>query len=512
MRLSFVCIVLGTFFAATVQAEDEFDPAARAKVIAPFIDEQTLGVIHVDLARVQVDPLFEQLGKILPLAKEDFAKNRAEAREAQAKVVRAGVKDVYGVITQTRLYRSLPSFVVIPLPPGSDEQAIRATFPGNSKSERVGDVLVSGPDVPESRAQLRGMAPDPRPELVSAFEAAGDTAVQLLFLPPKYFRRVIDETMPELPKEFGGGSSKVLTRGVQWAAMGIDLPPHLAVHAIVKSEDGQAAEAFRVKLVELMRLAVQIKQVRPYVPKPEESIAILTPKVEGDRLVLSLDETNQGITRAVVAVLMPPVDVLRARAGRSQSTHNLMQLALAMHNYYDKYKQFPLPGSLGPDKKPLLSWRVHILPFVDEQKLYVQFHLNEPWDSPHNQTLIDKMPSIYRHPVSKRGSGRTNYALPVGNGAGFAAETPTRIRDIPDGTSNTLMIVEVDDEHAVIWTKPEDWMFDPRDPIKGLGQFFEGGFNTALFDGSVRCISPTIAPDTLRLLFTRADRRPIPDF
>ena len=196
---------------------------------------------------------------------------------------------------------------------------------------------------------------------------------------------------------------------------------------------------------------------------------------------------------------------MERRSAQTQSSNNLRQIALAMHNYYSAHKSFPLPASRGADGKPLLSWRVAILPYVEEKALYDQFHLDEPWDSPNNRPLADKMPAVYRLSATKnKESGRTNYLLPVGNGAGFTADKPTEIKDITDGTVNTVMIVEVDDDHAAIWTKPEDWQFDPQQPAKGLGQFFDGRFNAAFFDGGVRAISASIDQKTLKALFTRA--------
>jgi hypothetical protein len=172
-----------------------------------------------------------------------------------------------------------------------------------------------------------------------------------------------------------------------------------------------------------------------------------------------------------------------------------------------------LPASVGKDGKPLLSWRVYILPFVDENALFQQFHLDEPWDSPHNRTLIDKMPSVYRLPMSKTEKGRTNYLLPVGNGAVFEADKPTEFKDIKDGLGNTIMTVAVDDEHAVIWTKPEDWSFDPKDPTRGLGRFAEGSINLGICDGSVMWMAWPKGPkdiETLRAMFTRSGGEPIP--
>jgi hypothetical protein len=313
---------------------------------------------------------------------------------------------------------------------------------------------------------------------------------------------VVEELMPQFPKELGGGPTSIVTKGVSWAALGVDLPPHPAVRLTIQSADAQAAEALRAKTAEILRLAGLHKKVRAAVPKFEEVAAVLAPKVEGDRLVLVLNEQNQGI-ETLLSLVTPPIEAARANAMRLQSTNNLKQIALAMHNYHAVNKHLPLPASLGKDGKPLLSWRVYMLPYLDQDTLFKQFHLDEPWDSPHNRTLIDKMPSTYRLPMSKTEKGRTNYLLPVGGGAAFEADKPTTFKDIKDGTSNTIMVVEVDDEHAVIWTKPEDLSFDPKDPSKGLGRFFDGGFNATICDGSVRFISSSVDEKVLKAVFTR---------
>jgi hypothetical protein len=120
------------------------------------------------------------------------------------------------------------------------------------------------------------------------------------------------------------------------------------------------------------------------------------------------------------------------------------------------------------------------------------------------------MPAIYQSPLSKnKEPGRTNYLLPVGNGAGFSADQPTSMRDISDGTSNTIMIVEADDDRAVIWTKPDDWQFDPNKPAQGLGHLSNGEFLAAFFDDHGQAISVSIDPKTLKALFTRAGGEPI---
>ncbi len=516
--------------------EGKFDPAARAKIIAPWIDEQTLAVAHLDLARLSVEPVLDRIAPLAPGTKAELTEIKQQAVAIQQQLVRAGAKDVYVLFTLTgvwppwasaQLFQGPPHpvdaahvvhrpslFAVIPLAPGSDD-AIRAVLP-NCGVERRGDVLVVV--LMPGFASVPRMTPDVRPELVPALEAAGDTAVQVLLLPPKHYRRVLEEAVGEFPKELGGGSMKILTQGMLWAAVGIDVTPRMDVHImsdvdvfvraslrmVVQSEDARAARALSDKLAELIRLAGECKEVRERVPNFAELAAVLQPQVEGDRLVLVLDEKNRGIDK-VLAALSEATASARASARAMMSENNLKQIALAMYNYYSANGHFPLPASTNSKGKPLLSWRVHILPFLDQDALYRQFHLDEPWDSPHNRTLIDKMPAVYRLPISNRAQkDRTHYLLPVGNGAAFSADRPTKMADITDGTSYTIMVVEVDDQHAAIWTKPEDWPFDPEAPANGLSRFFQGGFHAAFCDGSVHFLPKTIDRKTLKALFTRA--------
>ena len=110
-----------------------------------------------------------------------------------------------------------------------------------------------------------------------------------------------------------------------------------------------------------------------------------------------------------VALLLPAVRSARGAARRAASTNNLKQIALAMHNHHDASKEFPAAYSTDKQGKPLLSWRVKILPLIGQDALYRQFHLDEPWDSEHNKKLIPLMPPVYMAPGSTAGPGKTNY-------------------------------------------------------------------------------------------------------
>ena len=215
-----------------------------------------------------------------------------------------------------------------------------------------------------------------------------------------------------------------------------------------------------------------------------------------------------------MALLLPAVQAAREAARRAQSTNNLKQLMLAMFNYHDARKAFPAQAIYSDEGKPLLSWRVAILPYIEEQALYDQFHLDEPWDSEHNKQLIAKMPQVYLCPSShlNQADGKTTYVAPVGEELIFdGTKDGARLQRITDGTSKTIMLVDASDDAAVVWTKPDDLEYDAENPLKGLTGHHPGIFNAGIADGSVRAISLDIDLDTLRALFTKAGGEVIND-
>ncbi len=205
------------------------------------------------------------------------------------------------------------------------------------------------------------------------------------------------------------------------------------------------------------------------------------------------------------ALLLPAVQASREAARRSQCVNDLKQIGLALHNYHDVNGSFPAAAIVGKGGKPLLSWRVAILPFIEEQELYNQFHLDEPWDSPHNKTLIARIPNAYNCPSrTPAAAGTTTYKAFVGGGALFDPTKTVGIQQVTDGTSNTLAVVE--GKTPVIWTKPEDITFDPKakPSLLDAGSNHPGGFNALMADGSVRFIKLTINLQTFWALITRA--------
>ncbi len=211
------------------------------------------------------------------------------------------------------------------------------------------------------------------------------------------------------------------------------------------------------------------------------------------------------------ALLIPAVQKVRDAATRMESANNLKQIAIGMHNYNATNNRLPPAVVYDRTGKPLYSWRVLLLPYVGEDNLYNQFHLDEPWDSPHNSQLLAHVPKVYAPPkgmATKEPNG-TYYQLFNGPGSPFDSDlkrfplapfsvggrqdatwASSNVASIPrsftDGTSNTFMVVEAAD--AVPWSKPEDLAFDPNQPLPKLGGHFAGGFNAAMADGAVRFV------------------------
>ena len=241
-----------------------------------------------------------------------------------------------------------------------------------------------------------------------------------------------------------------------------------------------------------------------------------------------------------IAGLVPAVQKVREAATRIQSVNNLKQLAIGMHNFNASTGQLPPAVVYDRDGKPLYSWRVLLLPYIEENQLYSEFHLDEPWDSPHNKALLARMPKVYARPgewpakepyatyyqvfdgpgaafdsdkskglqpFNPGGFGGFGVPFPgaVGPPAGPSLMQGANVSRIPatftDGTSNTILIAEAAD--PIPWSAPGDLHFDPNGPLPKLGGLQPYRyFNVAMADGSVRLISPSISQTTLRAAIT----------
>ncbi len=240
-----------------------------------------------------------------------------------------------------------------------------------------------------------------------------------------------------------------------------------------------------------------------YFARLEKGLNEMVPPVDGKEIAMTMKGTQSiGSTGILVGLLLPAIQASREAARRMSGANNLKQIGLALHNYHDAFKKFPPRYSVDAQGKPLLSWRVHLLPFLDQQALYEKFHLDEPWNSPHNSKLITEMPSVYLMPGGT-GNGKTNYLAFDADGGGWEDAQQLRLRDFLDGTSNTILVAEANRSAEVFWTNPTDLAFDGNAPKNGLSSARPGGFNVLFCDGSVRFLNDNINEAILKGLVTR---------
>lgn len=212
-------------------------------------------------------------------------------------------------------------------------------------------------------------------------------------------------------------------------------------------------------------------------------------------------------TEPAIRVLLPALKQMVAGASRTNAANNLKQIAIAMHNYHSTYNRFPAAQWRGPDgnAKHPHSWRVALLPYLEQDALFRQYRFDEPWDSPANRAVMKKMPAVYRNNSPTGATGEAAYhsavfAL-VGPGTIWEVNDGCRLADITDGTSNTIMVVET--ARPIPWNKPEDIEYAPDQPLPKFSNIHRGIFQAALCDGSVRAIADSIDQSTLRALITR---------
>ena len=194
---------------------------------------------------------------------------------------------------------------------------------------------------------------------------------------------------------------------------------------------------------------------------------------------------------------------------RVQRINQMKHIALAMLNHHDAFGRFPPVASRGQDGKALLSWRVAILPFLEEASLNELFDRTKPWNSEINKNLTIDMPLPYGD-TELSSPEKSDKAIFVGKGTPFTTrDAGPKLAEITDGASNTILFIEIPLAKAEIWTKPHAIRFDPKDPLGDLGEFSQGEILVAFFDGSIRFLPADLPADVWRRLIQHQDGEPV---
>ncbi len=345
----------------------------------------------------------------------------------------------------------------------------------------------------------------------------GTSAIQIVFSPsnPNAIFRHPQAIIPPLGPPAALQLAKHFLATANGASLGLDLTSDLGFSMAARCSDAAAAQQM-VKLLTASadeskaQAEAQMAQLPPMLAPLMTLNKTLTDSrkidANGDMCKMSMSAPGGGDQIAAFLPMLPmmlgpAMQQAQTAARAAQPRENLRTMAMALHNFHDVYGRFPKSASRNESGDTLLSWRVHLLPFLGHEDLYNQFVLEEPWDSTTNRPLVEKMPDVFRTKTADLQPGHTVYQVPVGAGAAFEDGEGIRIRDFTDGTVNTILIVEVAPDQSVFWTQPDDFAFDPDNPQEGLGEVGPEGFRAAFVDGTVGTVTHTAA--SLKALFTR---------
>lgn len=532
--LLILSLTIGSLHAARAD-----EPAA----IAPYLTDVVSGVGYLDLTRIDMPTIVDELLRvgIIPEAAQAEARRDAATLQAEAIGLRQlAVRRAYVLFRVSDVAEGSMTWIVEVdrggnaaeaakslnvwrgklLPPAGTPAAGWRDFFLPKEFTAINETIVAaGTEKQLSRVKelaAQGVS-KPREDAMAALAGLGDADVGLAVIGDADSRRVVRELFPQLPAPFMEIDGKLLADGVRWAGVGVTLPPKFQLTITADAATPEIAKTLERAVGKAMVVAkaVLTKESIDGPPAHQERakellplLSLVTPKVEEARLSIAFGEDEPEI--AFMRDFLPAMtQKMRNESYRSSRMNSFKQIALGMLNYENARGSLPAASSYDPEGKPLLSWRVYVLPYMEQQALFNQFHLDEPWDSEHNRKLIDQMPELFADPdptirAAIGDKGRTTYVVPVDEDLLFGSKEGLTFKEMIDGTSNTILAVEVVPERAVVWTKPADWEVDLADALKGVKRDDREGFVAGWCDGSVRYLSNEIDPTVLKKLLTPA--------
>ena len=219
------------------------------------------------------------------------------------------------------------------------------------------------------------------------------------------------------------------------------------------------------------------------------------------------------VVALLIALLLPAFQQPQKRR-RPRCRSNLMQIGLALHNYHEIYGSLPPQYTVDANGQPLHSWRTLILPYLDQAPLYAKIDLSKPWNDPTNAEAAKVMLNVYQCPKVTAPPGFTTYLAVAGPDCFFRPGQPRRFSEIKDGLSNTLMVIDVTQSHAVHWMAPQD---ADEKLILSLGNAAKelqhiDGTNGLLGDGITRFLRSDLSAETMKGLCTVSGNEKLGDF
>lgn len=465
----------------------------RSAVIERYLDSNTalvgwLNVSETDLPRLQAFAEKYQI-ETGPMT---------QTLRFQKALKTVGVKQVFAIASLADLSMGGPLAV---LPSDAEKvDTVQLLVSTSLASEPVtvvtdgNNVLVGSNDVVNRYVTMKSTKPDA--SLVAEINAVKLANAAILRVPAA-FSVFLSPVLPDLikglklknPPDLQTVSQVAMS--AQTISLSASIPPRQAKLKVEMSTTDAATETSGL----LNRL------IRDEVPKVSDNL-----QISATGTTVGLDLADDEAVATAMDLLSQILTPARIEARQLQQKNSMKHVGLAMHNFHSAYDSFPPQALASKDGKKLLSWRVLILPYLDQAELYEQFRLDEAWDSKHNIKLVAKMPRVYAEPSAsdaELAAGKTRLQGPLlANSVFGRVGGGTTFRDITDGTSNTVMVVQVPQGKSVTWTKPDDVVVDSKDPAAALTDPSQERFLVGFCDGSVRQILTTVSQKTLLALLT----------
>lgn len=495
-----LCAILLTSLAAhTTVAEPPANPDLRE--LLPYVDQDIHLLAWSDLSEIDKTEWFRFLTAVAgqPVEPTDTAAEIEAIDRLKTALREAGCEHLYVIASLPELATGNLMFVF----PCTDPENVKTIVGGlpmplpEMEFRIDGNVLLYGATLRLDAAVKHPNAPSkPMSQALQHPTAAAPQGV--VVAPPRKLGELL-QGMLKNNNAPGAQTFKQLAASgndLQWALLTGKLPPQ-DMQLTVTTQDPQAAERLDQTLQKILK--------QPHNKLSPQTTAYST---VGSQLIKRLGDQAEA-----VAILQDiRANLLHAVATDLQTSNNMKHVALALHRYHDAYGQFPPQALTDANGRRLLSWRVLILPYLNQQALYDQFRLDEPWDSAHNLKLAETIPAPYAaNNQATLKPGYTRVVAPLTKDSAFGRSgKPTRFQNITDGTSATLWFAQGPTDAAVPWSQPLDWKVDQAAYQAWLPKP-DAAELVAFIDGSIRVLTGKVDWNTFEKLLTIDGREVIDD-
>jgi hypothetical protein len=328
-----------------------------------------------------------------------------------------------------------------------------------------------------------------RTDIVQGFDAMGSLPFGAMLFPSKDNPLDLGKIFPSLKKAKGKeGDASGILNGLKLVTLGIYLDPW-RIEMVIQTENSELANDVQKSILKAIQsipdlVRAQVEEVGKDPVFKALAAMVKSVSIMDDKVTIVITDFDPYFE---IAARINEQN--QAKAAAASSMNKVKNIATALLAYHKDKGKFPPAATLSKEGKPLLSWRVQILPYLGHNFLYKQFRQNEPWDSEHNKKFIRRIPPSFRETQDDLNKGTTPFQAPVGIATLFnPGGTGTNSIQIINELSNTIMLVKVPEDKTAIWTKPEDWEIDISLPAKDLLKGFSNAIVFACADGEVKAI------------------------